>query len=43
MACGTPILGANMGSIPDIVIDGTTRFLCADRPICACRACSVCN
>jgi glycosyltransferase involved in cell wall biosynthesis len=28
MACGTPILGARMGSIPEIVIDGTTGFLC---------------
>ena len=28
MACGTPVLGARMGSIPEIVIDGTTGFLC---------------
>jgi glycosyltransferase involved in cell wall biosynthesis len=28
MACGTPILGARMGSIPEIVIDGSTGFLC---------------
>ena len=28
MACGTPVLGANMGSIPEIVVDGTTGFLC---------------
>jgi glycosyltransferase involved in cell wall biosynthesis len=28
MACGTPVLGANMGSIPEIVIDGVTGFLC---------------
>ena len=28
MACGTPILGANMGSIPEIVVDGVTGFLC---------------
>jgi hypothetical protein len=30
MACGTPVLGANMGSIPEIVIDGETGFLCDD-------------
>jgi glycogen synthase len=30
MACGTPVLGARMGSIPEIVADGTTGFLCAD-------------
>lgn len=28
MACGTPVLGSNMGSIPEIVIDGKTGFLC---------------
>ncbi len=28
MACGTPVLGANMGSVPEIVIDGETGFLC---------------
>ena len=28
MACGTPVLGANMGSVPEIVIDGVTGFLC---------------
>jgi glycosyltransferase involved in cell wall biosynthesis len=28
MACGTPVLGARMGSIPEIVDDGTTGFLC---------------
>ncbi|MGA8574792.1 MAG: glycosyltransferase family 4 protein [Candidatus Cybelea sp.] len=28
MACGTPVLGARMGSIPEIVIDGVTGFLC---------------
>ncbi len=28
MACGTPVLGAKMGSIPEIVIDGETGFIC---------------
>ena len=28
MACGTPVLGARMGSIPEIVVDGVTGFLC---------------
>ncbi|HET9392030.1 MAG TPA: glycosyltransferase family 4 protein [Candidatus Rubrimentiphilum sp.] len=28
MACGTPILGANSGSIPEIVVDRVTGFLC---------------
>ena len=30
MACGTPVLGARMGSIPEIVIDGVTGYLCGD-------------
>jgi glycosyltransferase involved in cell wall biosynthesis len=30
MACGTPVLGAAMGSVPEIVIDGVTGFVCAD-------------
>jgi glycosyltransferase involved in cell wall biosynthesis len=30
MACGTPVLGANMGSIPEIVVDAVTGFLCDD-------------
>jgi glycosyltransferase involved in cell wall biosynthesis len=30
MACGTPVLGANMGSIPEIVVDGETGLLCND-------------
>jgi glycosyltransferase involved in cell wall biosynthesis len=30
MACGTPVLGAWMGSIPEIVVDGVTGFLCDD-------------
>lgn len=28
MACGTPVLGANMGSVPEIVTDGVTGFVC---------------
>jgi glycosyltransferase involved in cell wall biosynthesis len=28
MACGTPVLGARMGSVPEIVADGVTGFLC---------------
>jgi len=28
MACGTPVLAAAMGSMPEIVIDGVTGFLC---------------
>jgi glycosyltransferase involved in cell wall biosynthesis len=30
MACGTPVLGARMGSIPEIVTDGVTGILCDD-------------
>jgi glycosyltransferase involved in cell wall biosynthesis len=29
MACGTPVLGAAMGSVPEIVQDGVTGFVCA--------------
>ncbi len=28
MACGTPVLGARMGSLPEIIVDGITGFLC---------------
>jgi len=28
LACGTPVLGANSGSVPEIVVDGVTGFLC---------------
>ncbi|MBV8725409.1 MAG: glycosyltransferase family 4 protein [Candidatus Eremiobacteraeota bacterium] len=28
MACGTPVLAADMGSMPEIVLDGVTGFLC---------------
>ncbi|MDQ6941151.1 MAG: glycosyltransferase family 4 protein [Candidatus Eremiobacteraeota bacterium] len=37
MACGTPVLGARMGSIPEIVVDGVTGFLCDDVAGAACR------
>lgn len=30
MSCGTPVLGANMGSVPEIVVDGVTGFVCDD-------------
>ncbi|HTJ28539.1 MAG TPA: glycosyltransferase family 4 protein [Candidatus Limnocylindria bacterium] len=30
MACGTPVLGARMGSLPEIVVDGVTGYLCDD-------------
>jgi len=30
MSCGTPVLGANMGSVPEIVVDAETGFLCDD-------------
>jgi glycosyltransferase involved in cell wall biosynthesis len=30
MACGTPVLGARMGSIPEIVVDGVTGYLSDD-------------
>ncbi len=29
MACGTPVLGAAMGSVPEIVVDGVTGYTCA--------------
>lgn len=28
MACGTPVLGANMGSVPEIVQHGITGYIC---------------
>lgn len=30
LACGTPVIGANSGSVPEIVIDGVTGFICDD-------------
>jgi len=32
MACGTPVLGARMGSTREIVVDGVTGFLCDTVP-----------
>ncbi|MGH7716067.1 MAG: glycosyltransferase, partial [Vulcanimicrobiaceae bacterium] len=32
MACGTPVLGARMGSTREIVVDGITGFLCDSVP-----------
>ena len=37
MACGTPVLGARMGSIPEIVVDGVTGFLVDDVAAAAAR------
>ena len=28
LSCGTPVLGANMGSVPEIVVDGVSGFVC---------------
>lgn len=30
MACGTPVIGANTGSIPEVVAHGETGFVCDD-------------
>ena len=38
MACGTPVLGARMGSIPEIVVDGVTGF-CATTSTTRSRRC----
>jgi glycosyltransferase involved in cell wall biosynthesis len=37
MACGTPVLGAAMGSVPEIVVDGVTGFICATTADAAAR------
>ncbi len=28
MACGTPVLGANMGSVPELVVDNVSGYIC---------------
>ena len=28
MSCGVPVIGTNIGGIPEVVIDGETGFLC---------------
>jgi glycosyltransferase involved in cell wall biosynthesis len=30
MACGTPVIGFPRGSVPEVVRDGVTGFLCPD-------------
>jgi glycosyltransferase involved in cell wall biosynthesis len=30
MACGTPVVGSSLGSVPEIVLDGITGFVCGD-------------
>jgi glycosyltransferase involved in cell wall biosynthesis len=30
MACGTPVIGFRRGSVPEVVTDGVTGFVCAD-------------
>jgi hypothetical protein len=37
MACGTPVLGAAMGSVPEIVVDGVTGFVCTTTAEAAAR------
>jgi glycosyltransferase involved in cell wall biosynthesis len=37
MACGTPVLGAAMGSVPEIVVDGVTGFVCTTAADAAAR------
>jgi glycosyltransferase involved in cell wall biosynthesis len=29
MACGTPVVALNSGSVPEVVVDGTTGYICA--------------
>jgi glycosyltransferase involved in cell wall biosynthesis len=29
MACGTPVVALNSGSVPEIIVDGTTGIVCA--------------
>jgi glycosyltransferase involved in cell wall biosynthesis len=35
MACGTPVVALNKGSVPEVVKDGVTGFVCSDLPSCA--------
>ncbi len=28
MACGTPVIGSNIGSLPELIVDGKTGFIC---------------
>lgn len=37
MACGTPVLGAAMGSVPEIVRDGVTGFVCDSLDVAVAR------
>jgi glycosyltransferase involved in cell wall biosynthesis len=30
LACGTPVIGLKRGSVPEVVADGVTGFVCAD-------------
>lgn len=30
MACGTPVIAVNRGSMPELIVDGKTGFLCAN-------------
>jgi glycosyltransferase involved in cell wall biosynthesis len=30
MACGTPVVALNSGSVPEVVVDGTTGVICAN-------------
>ena len=30
MACGTPVLGFPMGSVPEVIEDGVNGFICKD-------------
>src|ERR1700730_4964136 len=32
MACGTPVIGMNRGSVPEVVVQGRTGFICRSLP-----------
>jgi glycosyltransferase involved in cell wall biosynthesis len=38
MACGTPVIAYNRGSMPELIDDGTTGVLVADAPAAAAAA-----